>query len=452
MIIYLLLLNFLFPIDNYYYPYPDNPPANVYKNRRAKFSEMLYDGQIYLAFSSDFYSKEKHSKFRQNSDLMYLTGYCFSKAILIMSPNGINIDGKTYSEILFIEKQDNMDKVWNGTRPNKEQIKEFSGIEEVFWSNEVDLNSLFANKVDLLIAPYTKGENFAPYQNSKSIPIELDVQTVKTIMQNNPFMVVNIDLKYIKKLREIKDEYEIALLKKSVDISVTAHKKVISKIDEVLHEYEIEGIMEGEFKRLGAENTAYNSIVGAGLNSCVLHYTTNRHSILDDDLVLFDCGAEYHGYAADITRTVPKSGKFSKEQKIIYNIVLDAQNKAIKHCKPGVKQSSIDSVARDHIDNELIKLGLIKTRSESRRYFPHGTSHYLGLDVHDVGSYDLLKAGNVITVEPGIYIPEGSDCDKKWWNIGVRIEDDILITESGYINLSKDLVKEIEDIEELISQ
>ena len=452
MILYLILFNFLFSIDNFYYPYPDNPPKDVYQNRREQFRDLMFDGQIYMAFSTDFYSKEKHSKFRQNSDLMYLTGYGFQKAILIMSPDGFDINGRIYQEILYIEKQDNMDKVWNGARPNKEEIKDFSGIEEVFWSNEVEINNILKNKIDLLIAPYTKGENFAPYQNYKSIPVELDIPFIENIKDNNPFLVMNIDTKQIKKLREIKDKYELNLIRKTVDISVLAHKKVISKIDEVLHEYEIEGIMEGEFKRLGAENTAYNSIVGAGLNSCVLHYTTNRHSILDDDLVLFDCGAEYHGYAADITRTIPKSGKFSKEQKIIYTIVLEAQKKAIEFCKPGIKQSSVDSVAREHIDNELLKMGLIATRAESRKYFPHGTSHYLGLDVHDVGSYDILKPGNVITVEPGIYIPEGSNCDKKWWNIGVRIEDDILITENGYENLSKDLEKEIDELEELISK
>ena len=253
-------------------------------------------------------------------------------------------------------------------------------------------------------------------------------------------------------LNGLVDKYEINLLRKAVDISVEAHKEVISQIDNIKYEYEIEGIMEGEFKRLGAENTAYNSIVGSGLNSCVLHYTTNRDSIHNNDLILFDCGAEYHGYAADITRTIPKSGKFNQEQKIIYEIVLNAQKLAINHCKPGVKHSSVDSIARAYIDSALIDLGLIETTAESRRYFPHGTSHYLGLDVHDVGTYTNLQEGNVITVEPGIYIPEGSDCDKKWWNIGVRIEDDILITKDGYDNLSKNLVKGIHDIEELIKK
>ncbi len=452
MIFFILLLNFLFPIDNYYYPYPDNPPANVYQQRRDDFRKHLFDGQVYLAFSSDFYTKEQHTKFRQNSDIMYLTGYGFKVAILFMSPDGFQIDGKTFFELLYVKKQDNMDKMWNGTRPNKEQIKQFSGIQEVFWDNEIDVNTLFANKPEMLIAPYTKGENFAPYKDYNYTPIEVDIPFIKNIQEKNPFLIINIDIKKIKLLREIKDKYEINLLRKAVDISVEAHKEVISQIDNIKYEYEIEGIMEGEFKRLGAENTAYNSIVGSGLNSCVLHYTTNRDSIHNNDLILFDCGAEYHGYAADITRTIPKSGKFNQEQKIIYEIVLNAQKLAINHCKPGVKHSSVDSIARAYIDSALIDLGLIETTAESRRYFPHGTSHYLGLDVHDVGTYTNLQEGNVITVEPGIYIPEGSDCDKKWWNIGVRIEDDILITKDGYDNLSKNLVKEIHDIEELIKK
>ena len=452
MFLFLIFLNFLFPIDNYYDPFPDNPPAEVYQKRRADFRNLLDDNQFYMAFSSDFYSNMQHTKFRQNSDIMYLTGYGFKSAVLFTAKNGFDINGKIVSEFLLIKKQSDDDAKWNGKKPNKEQIKAFSGIEEVYWFDEIDVNKIISNKTEMLIAPYTKGEDFAPYKDYKYTPIELDIKFVRNITDSNPFLVPSVDTKLIKKLREIKDKYEINLLKKAVDISSKAHKKVISQIDNINYEYEIEGIMEGEFLRLGAENTSYNSIVGSGLNSCVLHYTTNRDTILQGDLILFDCGAEYHGYAADITRTIPKNGKFSNEQKIIYNIVLNAQKRAIEYCKPNIKFSAIDSIARAYIDSSLIAIGLIKTTMESRKYFPHGTSHYLGLDVHDVGSYGLLQEGNAITVEPGIYIPENSDCDKKWWNIGVRIEDDILITKDSYINLSEGLVKEIKDIEELIAK
>jgi len=450
MIIYLLLFNLLFGIDNYSYPFPDNPPPEVYKNRRQELLKILNNNVAYLAFSSDFYSDNKNDKFRQNSDILYYTGFPYSKAILILNKDGINIDGELKYEILLVEKQDNMDIKWNGKRPSKNEIKDFSGINNIYWFNEVDYNDFFNDIIEFNIAPYTKGSNFLPYAGSSVIPVELDIDFFKSIKDSHPFIVYDIDLRYSKQLREVKDDYEIKLLKKAVNISVAAHKKVIKNIKNINYEYEIEGIIEGEFKRLGAENTAYNSIIGSGINSCVLHYTDNRAKVNKGELILFDCGAEYHGYASDITRTVPSNGKFSKEQTIIYNIVLEAQKRAIEYCKEGIKFSEIDSVARFVIDSALIDLGLIKNNAQSRLYFPHGTSHYLGLDVHDVATYDRLKAGNCVTVEPGIYIPEGSDCDKKWWNIGVRIEDDILITKDACQVLSIDLAKEIKDLEEMM--
>ena len=442
----------MFGIDNYFYPFPDNPPPEIYKNRRNEFRKLLNDDVVYLAFSSGFYSNEKHNKFRQNSDILYLTGYPYFEAVLLLSKNGIDYEGELKYEILLVQKQDNMDKKWNGSRPNKKQIQEFSGIMDIFWLDEVDYKDFFKDAIEINVAPYTKGGHFTPYQGSVNVPIELKIDFFKIIKNHYPFIVYNMDMRNSKVLREIKDKYEINLLKKAVDISVEAHKKVIKNIKSIKNEYEIEGIIEGEFKRLGAENTAYNSIVGTEINSCVLHYSSNRAKVKSNELILFDCGAEYHGYASDITRTVPSNGKFSKEQAIIYNIVLKAQDRAINYCKEGIKFSEVDSVARFVIDSALIDLGLINDRSLSRLYFPHGTSHYLGLDVHDVGTYDRLMVGNCITVEPGIYIPKDSNCDKKWWNIGVRIEDDILITKDGNEVLSKNLVKDIKSLEELMNK
>ncbi len=445
----LLFITLLF--SNYYHVFIDTPPKEVYQKRRSNLKSILFEGEVYLALSSDFYSNDKHGKFRQNSDMLYYTSYPFKNAILFISKNGFNINGKIIFEFLMIKKQENNDKIWHGTLPSKNEIKQFSGIEEVFYDTEINFSSILDDVMEVSVAPYSKGEKFFPYLNSKS-PNDFEISIINDLREKNPFIIFNNEHKYSKKLREVKDEYEINLIQKAVDISVEAHKKVIKNIKKYNYEYEIEGEIEGEFKTLGAENTAYNSIVGAGYNSCILHYSNNRMSIKTNDLVLFDCGAEYHGYASDITRTVPKSGKFTKEQKKIYQIVLEAQKRAISICKSGVKFSDIDLTARSYIDSALIELGLIKTNSQSRQYFPHGTSHYLGLDVHDVGSYDILKKGNVITVEPGIYIPEGSNCDKKWWNIGIRIEDDIMITSDGNKVLSKDLPKEVKELEELMNK
>nr|MBA3901631.1 M24 family metallopeptidase [Bacteroidota bacterium] len=184
----------------------------------------------------------------------------------------------------------------------------------------------------------------------------------------------------------------------------------------------------------------------------ILHYTTNRRTLKDGDLLVADVGAEYHGYTADVTRTLPVNGKFSKEQKIIYDIVLEAQTAGIAACKAGNKFKGPHNIATEIIRKRLMEHGIIKSPMESNLYFMHGTSHYLGLDVHDEGLYGNLAPGNVITVEPGIYIPEGSPCDPKWWNIGVRIEDDILITSGAPVNLSRYAPRTTEEIEKLMQE
>ena len=189
-------------------------------------------------------------------------------------------------------------------------------------------------------------------------------------------------------------------------------------------------------KKYGAEEVGYGSIVGAGPNGCILHYENNDRMHVRNQLVLMDVAAEYHGYSADVTRTAPANGKFSPEQKTIYDVVYGAQEDIFRICRPGIPTDSLQKRARAYIAAGLIKLGIIKNINEVDIYYPHGCSHHLGLDVHDRGNYDTLIKGMVLTVEPGIYIREGSACDKKWWGIGVRIEDDILITNAGYELLS----------------
>ncbi|RTQ47120.1 M24 family metallopeptidase [Hymenobacter gummosus] len=256
----------------------------------------------------------------------------------------------------------------------------------------------------------------------------------------------------LDQLREVKTPEEIRLLRQAIRISTVGQQEVMKALKPDMSEMEVQGLHEYVYKKYGAEFEGYPSIVGAGANGCILHYETNDKPRIGQDLILMDCGAEYHGYTADVTRTAPPSGKFSPEQKQIYELVLAAQDAGFQACKPNVPFQAPHQAAEKVIAEGLKKLGIIKTDAEVRRYFPHGTSHYLGLDVHDRGSYGPLKAGNVITVEPGIYIPEGSPCDKKWWNIGVRIEDDVLITQSGWENLSKDAPRTVAEIESLMAQ
>ena len=203
-----------------------------------------------------------------------------------------------------------------------------------------------------------------------------------------------------------------------------------------MSEFEIQGIHEYVYKKYGCEYEGYPSIVGAGNNGCVLHYIENSKTKVENDLVLMDLGAEYHGYTADVTRTIPANGKFSTEQKLIYDLVYQAQEAGIATVTIGNSFQAPDQVGRKIITDGLIKLGIISKPSDSRLYFPHGTSHHIGLDVHDPGKYENFEENMVLTVEPGIYIPKGSNCDKKWWGIAVRIEDDILVTNKGPINLS----------------
>ncbi|MCW5517426.1 aminopeptidase P family protein [Muriicola sp. Z0-33] len=248
-------------------------------------------------------------------------------------------------------------------------------------------------------------------------------------------------------LRETKTTEEIKLLRKAVEISAVGQIEVMKAMHPNMSEAEIQGIHEFVYKKYGSEYEGYPSIVGGGNNGCILHYIENNKTMVGNDLVLMDLGAEYHGYTADVTRTIPANGKFTKEQKLIYDIVYDAQEAGIKASKVGASFQAPGTAAREVVTKRLMSLGIAADAKEARTYFPHGTSHYLGLDVHDKGTYQRFKANTVITVEPGIYIPEGSKCDKKWWGIAVRIEDDILITEDGPVNLSAMAPRTTESIE-----
>ena len=249
----------------------------------------------------------------------------------------------------------------------------------------------------------------------------------------------------------IKTPEEIKLLRKAIDVSCIGQNEVMKAMHPKMSEMEIKGIHEFVYRKYGSEFEGYPSIVGSGHNACVLHYIENNRQTVSTDLVLMDLGAEYHGYTADITRTIPGDGTFSTEQAAIYDLVYQAQEEAFKICKPGTAIRETTRVSREIIDKGLAKLGIIK-EGEKHPYFPHGVSHHIGLDVHDRSASPNLAENMVITVEPGIYIPANSPCDPKWWRIGVRIEDDILITKTGYELLSAKTPRKIQDIEKLMKE
>ncbi|MDG1884416.1 MAG: aminopeptidase P N-terminal domain-containing protein [Flavobacteriaceae bacterium] len=255
---------------------------------------------------------------------------------------------------------------------------------------------------------------------------------------------------FMASLRENKTEEEILLIKKAVRISTQGQLEVMKAIHPEMTEREVQGIHQLVFKKYGAAHEGYPSIVGAGDNACVLHYITNDKTDLKNQLILMDLGAEYKGYTADVTRTIPVSGTFTPEQKALYQIVYDAQTAGINAAVAGASFTAISEATYEVVKTGLIELGLIQESKEYRRYLPHGIAHHIGLDVHDPGLYENLAPNMVITVEPGIYVPEGSPCDPKWWNIGIRIEDDILITAEGPVNLSKDAPRSWQEIEKVM--
>ena len=253
-------------------------------------------------------------------------------------------------------------------------------------------------------------------------------------------------------LREKKQPEELSLLKKAIQISAQGQIEVMKAIHPEMTEREVQGIHQLVYKKYGAAHEGYPSIVGAGHNACVLHYITNDKTDLKNQLILMDLGAEYQGYTADVTRTIPVSGKFSPEQKALYEIVYDAQNAGIHAAQKGASFKAIGKAANKVVEKGLLSLGLIDKPDDYRRYLPHGISHHIGLDVHDPGLYETLDTDMVITVEPGIYVPKGSPCDPKWWDIGIRIEDDILITDEGPVNLSAAAPRSWEKIEKLMKE
>jgi Xaa-Pro aminopeptidase len=257
----------------------------------------------------------------------------------------------------------------------------------------------------------------------------------------------------MSELRSIKSPAEIVILQKAIDATISAHVEAMKSCEPEMYEYELQAVIEYCFTKNGAEYQGFPSIVGSGPNSCILHYEANRRKMQSGDVVVMDIGAEIQGYSADVTRTIPVNGTFSTAQREIYEIVLKANEESIKEFKPGASPSVPSQKAYDIIAEGLMKLGIIKDKNDARTYYMHGLSHHIGLDVHDTGPYSKPYApGMILTDEPGIYIAEGSPCDKKYWNIGARIEDDVLITADGNRLLSAGAPKSVQEIESLMKK
>lgn len=420
--------------------------------RRQAFRELMPEKSAAVFFANPVRNRNNDVDFQyaQNSDFYYLTGYTepHSMIIIFKEETAAGADKVKSNEIIFVQDRDLQAEIWNGKRLGKEGVNQKLGFANVYLNKDFKDFEIDFTQFERVLVYFPEG-----IKNERGTTADLYdlVEQFKSKAAADKYDIVRIR-KYMAQLREIKLPEEIALMQKAIDMSCLAQIELMKALEPGMTEYQAQAIIEYMFKSNGSEYTGYPSIVGGGENSCVLHYITNRKKLRANDMLLTDAGAEYHGYTADVTRTMPVDSKFSPEEREIYNLVLKSQLAGIEACKPGNSFQSTDEAARKVIAEGLVQLGIIKEEDEARRYFMHGTSHYLGLDVHDAGTYGALKPGVVITVEPGVYIPSGSPCDRKWWDIGVRIEDDVLITAEGHRVMSDKAPKTIEEIERIMQE
>lgn len=431
--------------------------AAEFKQRRRRLMRQMGRGSVAIipAAQHALRNRDVEYPFRQDSDFYYLTGFNEPNAVAVLCPK------RNKGEyLLFCAERDPALEIWVGPKAGVEGAKTDYGANDAFSLADIDeiLPGLLEGCDKLY---YSMG--YHPGFDQRVIDWVNQIRANARSGAQPPGEIVVLD-HLLHELRLFKSNREIRNMRQAAKISEQAHKRAMRVCKPGLTEYEVEAELLQHFRRNNCD-TAYASIVGGGKNACVLHYVDNNEALKDGDLLLIDAGAEKELYASDITRTFPINGKFSPAQKAIYNIVLAAQLAAIKRIKPGNYWNHPHESAVKVITKGLLKLGLLKgnvtklIKDEAyKRFFMHRTGHWLGMDVHDVGSYKLndrwrkFEPGMTLTVEPGIYIPAGTKgVAKKWWNIGVRIEDDVLVTKQGCEVLSAGLPKTVDDIEALMA-
>lgn len=438
---------------------------DFHNDRREKLRTNLPANSVAVFFANPVRNRSNDVDYvyHQDPDFFYLTGYKEPEAALfIFKDKQTAANGTAYNEILFVQPHNAMREMWTGRRLGEQGTKDVLGFEQAFNNSEFKrYNVDFAKFDKILFFDFKNDVRDDPKDSSDLYDMIIQFKAkVKYPEKNATSLAVepsknNLDMKgladQMAKLRGVKTKEEIELVRKAVSISCMGQIEVMKAIKPGMSEREIQGIHEFVYKKYQAEDLGYPSIVGAGHNGCILHYIDNyKPSVSSKELILMDLGAEYHGYTADITRTIPVNGKFSPEQKAIYELVLKAQEGAMKITKPGTPMRLTTDTCNAIINRGLVQLGIIKP-GENHLYFPHGVSHHIGLDVHDRGG-SIMEEGNTITIEPGIYIPDNAACDKKWWGIAVRIEDDYLITKDGYEHLSKIAPRSVKEIEDMMKQ
>ena len=425
--------------------YPnDYLSPEFHAGRRAAFKEKLSPNGVGIFFASQVRvrSNDTDFQFAQNKNFYYFTGLEESDALLLFK-QPVTILNKTGTEFIFVKNRDPQKELWTGKILGAEGVKAKYKMDNVFINDQFTANTVDFNSIDSVFTAYRGEGIFSKYKRTED-PLARMASIVDSIIntQNKPIAARSTQM-ILSSLRGIKQPEEIALIAKAAAISAEGHNDVMRAIKPGMAEYQAQAIMEYHFKNNGSEYPGYPSINGAAENACVLHYVTNLKTINEGEMLLSDCAAEYHGYSADVTRTIPANGKFTAAQKIIYELVLKAQDAGIAACVPGAPFGVADAAARKVVNEGLIQLGIAANEAEARKYFPHGTSHHLGLDVHDLGTRTApINAGMVFTVEPGIYIKEEK--------MGVRIENNIWITKTGHQDLMKNIPIKAEEIEALM--
>lgn len=428
-----------------------------YRNRRASLKQKMAEKScaILAASPERLRNQDVFHPYRQNSDFWYLTGFDEPEAIMILAPE--------YEEgeyILFCRESDPKEEVWHGGRAGLTGAIDFYQADQSYGITEFEeqLQGILKHYDRLY---YTLGINYSLDQKIINVINNLKQKARKKNVY--PHTIIALD-QVIADLRLYKNDHEIAFMKQAAEISVMAHKNAMAMCKPGLWEYEIAAHMLYDFNKNNMDS-AYPPIVGSGINACTLHYIKNNSVLEDGKLLLIDAGAEYKNYAADITRTFPINGQFNARQRDLYNLVLKAQLAAIEIVRPGLAWEEIHKMAVKVLTQGLVDLGLLQgdcdtliAEEKYKPFYMHGTGHWLGLDVHDAGSYQqqgesiLLQPGMTFTIEPGLYIYPQDDIDPAWWYMGIRIEDDILVTADGHQVLTQQAPKTIDDIQAWMKQ
>ena len=425
--------------------------------RRQALLAHMQPGSAALIFAAPEATRSNDSEYpyRQSSDFWYFTGFNEPEAVLVL----IKSDDTHNHSVLFNRVRDLTAEIWFGRRLGQDAAPEKLGVERALAFSEIN-EQLYQLLNGLDVVYHAQGE----YAYADELVFAALDKLRKGSRQNLSAPATLTDWRpIVHEMRLFKSPEELDVMRRAGEISALAHTRAMEKCRPGMFEYQLEGEILHEFNRHGARFPSYNTIVGGGENGCILHYTENESELRDGDLVLIDAGCEYRGYAGDITRTFPVNGKFSPAQRAVYDIVLETLETALTLFRPGTSiQDVTGSVIRIMV-NGLVKLGILKGDVEEliadnahRAFFMHGLSHWLGLDVHDVGGYGpdrsrTLEPGMVLTVEPGLYIAPDADVPAEYRGIGIRIEDDIVITENGNENLTASVVKKADEIEALMA-